>query len=108
VTATRELDAIDAAPLPFDRRLADRIPVGGDYVAVVIDGDDAHIATVEYVDQSSSGIGIRSPIPMRAGAICHLHPHAVIALADVGRVVRCTPVGDHYSIGLATLSRKAA
>jgi hypothetical protein len=45
---------------------------------------------------------------MRPGAICHLHPHGVIALAEVGRVARCTRDGDVYRIGLVSLSRKAA
>jgi hypothetical protein len=108
VLATHSSDQIDDAPLPFDRRLADRAPAAGDYVGVVIDGDEAQLTNVELTDKSVGGIGFLSPVAMRPGAICHLHPHGVIALAEVGRVARCTRDGDVYRIGLVSLSRKAA
>lgn len=99
---------VDTTPLPFERRHAGRLPTQGSYVAVVIDGDQARISTIDMVDQGATGIGLESPIPMPTGAICHLHPHGVIALADVGRVVRCTRVGNTYRIGLVSLRQKAA
>ena len=108
MTTTLEPETCDQ-PIPFDRRLAGRAPASGDYVAVVIHGDDAHIASVEMADRSTGGLGVKSPIAMPSGAICHLHPHGVVSLADVGRVVRCTALDDGtYSIGLVSLSRVAA
>lgn len=106
--ATQINERFDDAPLSFDRRMADRAPAAGDYVGVVIDGDDAQLTNVELVDKSVGGVGFLSPVAMRPGAICHLHPHGVIALAEVGRVARCTRKGDTYRIGLVSLSRKAA
>jgi hypothetical protein len=100
--------AIDTGPLPFERRHDDRAPVSGSYVAVVIDGDQARLTSAELVDESDTGLGFRCPIDLRPGAICHLHPHGVIALADVGRVARCTRDADGYRVGLVSLRRRAA
>jgi hypothetical protein len=112
VPATQAQDQIapsnDDAPIPFDRRLELRAPAYGDYVGVVIDGDAASLTNVELVDKSVSGLGFLSPVEMRPGAICHLHPHGVIALAEVGRVARCTPDGEIYHVGLVSLRRCAA
>lgn len=77
-------------------------------MAVVIDGNDSHLSSVELVDESAGGFGIKSPIFMPSGAICHLHPHGVIALAEVGRVARCTKHGDEYDVGLISVKRMAA
>lgn len=112
MSATQTAPAIDdfedIAPIPFERRHTDRSPVGGSYVAVVIDGDQARLTSAELVDESNTGLGFRCPVELRPGAICHLHPHGVIALADVGRVARCTREGDGYRVGMVSLRRRAA
>lgn len=107
MTTTTEPDTLSQT-IPFDRRTAARRATSGDYVAVMIDGNDSHISSVEMLDESPGGFGITSPMPMPSGAICHLHPHGVIALAEVGRVVRCTKRGDDYVIGLVSVRRLAA
>ena len=107
MTTATDFETIEQ-PIPFDRRHGARRPASGDYVAVVIDGNDSHISSIELIDESNGGIGIKSPMAMPSGSICHLHPHGVIALAEVGRVVRCTKRGDDYYVGLVSIKRMAA
>ena len=98
------------ASIPFDRRETPRLVDGRDGVAILANDDDGSvaIAPVSLRDTSSDGVGLISQIEPRLGQTARLMiPGAAYDGADA-RVVRVTPEGDAWRVGMRIRRRMAA
>jgi hypothetical protein len=68
------------------------------------------ITTVEIVDQSRSGLGVRSTTLIEPGMIVTICPPGSRIPWLSARAVRCQPEsdGEHYRVGLSLGARRAA
>ncbi|MCW5774968.1 MAG: hypothetical protein KIS87_00790 [Phycisphaeraceae bacterium] len=103
-------EAIDPdAPIPFNRRAADRGPALGEAIATFTGPHGfAALARVRLRDSSEGGLGLRSPLAVEPGAIATLTPVHAGGLPESAIVVRCTGRAGAYHLGLRRLSAPAA
>lgn len=89
------------APLPFDRRHEPRRPAQG--LATVFRLDGLHFGRMHDVslrDASAGGIAATCPAPIEPGTTVSIGFAQSGRLARRGTVVRCTPCGDGYALGV--------
>lgn len=92
----------------MDRRREERQALGGTAMAVFADrGSAAKIALVELVDSGSTGVGVRSFVPVDKGSTFTLSPDNALLPRVVGTVVRCVRDGEAYRLGLRLVSSAA-
>lgn len=95
--------------LKFDRRTTKRSPADGIAMAAFDDGFGGTVlSSVELLDTSTGGLGLRSPVRARVGAGVTLYPDGSRWPPYTAVVARCDPDDDYFRIGLALASRRAA
>ncbi|MCL4741571.1 MAG: hypothetical protein KJZ54_05135 [Phycisphaerales bacterium] len=105
VRETRDPDA----PIPLNRRTADRAPALGEAIATFTGPHGfAALARVRLRDASPQGLGVRSPLAVEPGAIATLTPVQPGGAAHSAIVVRCTGRAGAYHLGLRRLHTPAA
>ncbi|MCB1281365.1 MAG: PilZ domain-containing protein [Salinibacterium sp.] len=100
----------ESDPIPFERRHTPRMTDGRCGLAVLANEDDGSvaIAPVTLCDTSEEGIGLISRIQPRLGQTARLMiPGAPYDGADA-RIVRVTPEGDAWRVGMRIRRRLAA
>ena len=103
-------DVVDPdAPIPFNRRTADRTPARGEAIATFTGPHGfAALARVRLRDASPTGIGVRSPLAVQPGAVATLTPVQPGGTSQSAIVVRCTGRAGAYHLGLRRLHTPAA
>jgi hypothetical protein len=92
----------------IDRRTSERVRRTGAAMAAFFDEDGAlSLTRVELVDVSEGGMGLVCPVDVEPGVRFSLywgtsHPHST------GVVVRCSPEGEDFRVGLRCDGRLAA
>ncbi|MEC9374108.1 MAG: PilZ domain-containing protein [Planctomycetota bacterium] len=97
------------APLKFERRLADRVPVIGRLRAVRCDVASRPLSIeLRLIDEAVGGFGADSTEPLPPGAQLMVCTSPESGIWRTGKVVRCRPIGSGYRIGVAYERRRAA
>ena len=99
----------DEGPLKFDRRACQRWSAIGQLEAVRSDGmGRSSLLRLELVDESSGGLAAVTREPMPPGSRLSVRSSPDSDIWRPGVVVRCSPSGVGYRIGVAYERRQAA
>lgn len=99
----------DGASFRLERRRVSRYAASGNAMADVVSVDGSHaITSVELIDSSACGLGVRTQNPIEVGGFVRVFIGLAEVPARAGRVAQCVEVldaqGEHagYHIGLDT------
>jgi hypothetical protein len=96
-------------PLRFERRQADRWPLGGVATAFELAGDSfGRMHTLRTADYSHDGMGALTDDVIQPGSLVSIGFQEPGYTAKRGTVVRCLPCGDGYRVGIVFEHRLAA
>ena len=95
-------------PLRIERRVAERSRARGHGIGTFTDPDGRlWLTRVTLVDRSDSGLGVRSPVPVAAGATFSLSIEGSMTPLQ-GVVAHSRGRGGAYRLGLRCMKRQAA
>ncbi len=97
------------APLPFERRAAERWTALGRLPAIRRDGAGlGRTMFLNLIDESEGGLSAETSKPLSPGACLSIKTTPGMDLWREGTVLRCMPTGHGYRIAVAYSLRRAA